>query len=186
MRSALLLAVAVALALLAGCASPESRKVEATPYTPEPGPEARAWGVLVEEALRPADMALEVPNGPSAFALVRVEAGNRIIDPTAADVEALRRAEEAMQALGDPRPLTQGLPVVEGWPMVLLDLPGLRMEAARLGASRVMVARFDVQGRARRLTATLHDTASGRELSRYGPGEPSLTLAAHHLGRALH
>jgi hypothetical protein len=165
-----LLVVAAALASLGGCASMGERAP--IPYIADPGdPAASApWADLVEiEDGRRVEVS---PAATTAVALVRAD-GGRLVNPGAADLEAIDPARGASASLGEPRPVTRG--AVAARPR--LTIADLRAAAARLGAPCLLVARFEGRGRERRLFATLHETATGREIARYGPSEPSLAIA---------
>jgi hypothetical protein len=54
-----------------------------------------------------------------------------------------------------------------------------------MGAEKLLVARYIRSGNDRLLEASLHDVASGEVLGRYGPSEPSLSIAAAALHRLV-
>jgi hypothetical protein len=211
-RPAALLLACLAGALLAGCAAQEAKKADmaATPYVREPEkppvrPASKVGGapsaasssapgapgdagelryvetddespVLVEGGAEAAEGA------PRALALVRVDEG-RIVEPGQADLEALAPSRAGTGgSLGAPRALPlERIASLGSRP----TLRGIRGLAGASGAPRLLVVHFLGKGERRALAASLHEVASGEVLARYGPGEPSLTLAAALLHRVV-
>jgi hypothetical protein len=113
------------------------------------------------------------PTAAPAVALARAESG-RLVDPARADIEALNPARLGPSAsFGEPVPVTRGAFIG----CERASVADLRDTAARLGARLLVIARFTGEGRERRLLVTLHDAATGREVARFGPSEPSLPIA---------
>lgn len=118
------------------------------------------------------------------LAVIRFDEG-RILAPTAADLEALapERAGTA-KTLGRPVPIDPAtLPAPP--PGTRRTVRTLREAAAGLGATNLLIVRFATLQGDRLLEASLHDVASGEVLARYGPSEPSLSIAAAALHRLV-
>ena len=124
----------------------------------------------------------EGSKGP-LLAVIRFDDG-RPTTPGAADLEALapERAGTA-KTLGAPRPLApESIPAP---PSGRRTVRSLREASARIGAEKLLVVRFIRSGKERLLEASLHDVASGEVLGRYGPSEPSMSIAAAALHRLV-
>jgi hypothetical protein len=166
MTRSVALAFIVLVALVSGCAA--ARETRSPAYVPDA--KATRWADFVDsDGLAPVPV---VHSDEPRVALARVESG-KIVDPGSVDLEALARSER----LGKPQAIVDR-PAGE---LPRLDVADLRRRAGTLGARYLLVARAEGAGRERRLTASLHETATGREIGRYGPGEPSLAIAADAL-----
>ncbi len=169
---------ALALALLTGCAT--ARVDTAVPYLPDHQP-GTVWGELDERPDSRARLATD-PHTRGIVALVRVE-GHRLVSPSAADLEALEIGTPSSHShigYGPPMALSRLAPP-PGAPLPKVGVEALRREAAARGAEGLLVARFEGEGARRRLRASLHLVADGAILATYGPGEPSLAMAAHRV-----
>jgi hypothetical protein len=183
-RTLAALATVAILGFVAGCGAAESRD-RRVGYAPDETATGWSWAAFepTDDGSRVEVAAVPASSGRRPIALARVERGG-LTDPPRSDLEAL-----ALGAVGEGRglePRGVTFTAIWGWGRIGTDqrvvtIAGLRRIAGRLGAPELVIARFEGRGAARRLVATLHDTASGRELARYGPGEPSLAIAAKAL-----